>query len=364
MDNYEEQRLRRSLTKLSNQCTVNQLKGEMSSESGTETDDQASVAHSPRNTLLVDHEDVEGLSDYEIIHDVNDPARATSTPTDFVNKINDESDYDIISSGNEDSSPNPAQGHRRKLQIETLKLLGKEKQPKDLTNSASSDTLKNEGDFDSDLEDLVKSNQLEVGSNDSILSETGSLVRNNSENNNNEELITVSTENVVHSQRRTMSDLSGSQNDSNVTITLTSPEAVTEDVFCSEGGVVKDQNKNVIERLDLSRLNDNDTPDGSPGSRISEELSELRTIGSSRRELISRDMEEVLGSSPSDSDHTLGEESGEEVQEEIISASEVGSVGCLYFRAHEAGFEFLSVDSKYYAMSSVDLKESRVEVEC
>ena len=320
MDNYEEQRLRRSLTKLSNQCTVNQLKGEMSSESGTETDDQVSIATSPRNTLLVDHDDVEGLSDYEIIHDVNDPARATSTPTNFVNKINDESDYDIISS-NEDSSPNPSHGHRRKLKIETLKVPEKGKHQKDLAKSDSSDTLKNEGEFDSDLDDLVKSNQF--GDNDSILSDTGSLVRNNSETNNNEEMITMNTANVVHSQRRTVSNLTGSQNDSDVTITLTSPEAVTEDVFCSEGGIVKDQNKNVIERLDLSQLNDSDNLDGSHDNRISDELSELRTIGSSRRELIARDMEEVLGSTPSDSDHTIGEDSGEEVEEEVISKSEV-----------------------------------------
>ena len=248
-DQLEEQRLRKSLTKLSNHCTVNQLSGLLSSESGTETDDPFSPMSSSYDIIDIDSEGIQ----------------RTSSP------LRVENEYDIISSDYDDDvitvkgkitrkDANNAQNvknARDRLQITD---------DDNVSNSSafygrsdSSDTLMNDSDSDSsDLDELVRRNTFEKPSSHNKLN-----ARNN--NNISSELMSRTSAGKEHTQRtgsdssadRTLRNSNYSEND--ITITLTSPDDVTEEVFSADlQNAPKDENKNVIERLNLNSLDNTD----------------------------------------------------------------------------------------------------------
>ena len=313
-DEFEEQRLRKSLTKLSNHCTVNQLSGFISSESGTETDDPFSP-----------------MSSYEIIDINSEGIQGTSSPLQN-NGI--ENEYDIISSDNDDvitvkgkdtrKDVNNAQNvkHARdRLQI-TDDDDGVSNSSAFFGRSDSSDTLMNDSDSDSsDLDELVRRNTFEKSSSHNKLS-----AKNN--NNISSELLSRTSAGKAYAQRtdsdssadRTLRNSNYSEDD--ITITLTSPDDVTEEVFSADlQNAPKDENKNVIERLNLNSL---DNADGlvtngnvvevnrvqvQETSAINDELRELKNVESPRQKAVVR----VTEDSGNDS----------EIHEDLIAKSKV-----------------------------------------
>ena len=314
-DEFEEQRLRKSLTKLSNHCTVNHLSGLLTSESGTETDDPFSP-----------------MSSFDIIDIDSESIQGTSSPLEN-NGV--ETEYDIISSENDDDvitvkgentrkDANNAQNvknARDRLQI-TDDDDGVSKSSSFFGRSDSSDTLMNDSDSDSsDLDELVRRNTFDKSSSHNKL---------NARNNNNigSELISRNSAGKAHAQRtgsdssadRTLRNSNYSEDD--ITITLTSPDNVTEEVFSAEfQNAVRDENKNVIERLNLNSLDNTDglvtnrnvvevnKVEVQETSAINDELRELKNLESPRQKTVAR----VTEDSGSDS----------EVHEDLITMSQV-----------------------------------------
>ena len=312
-DELEEQRLRKNLTKLSNHCTVNQLSGLLSSESGTETDDPFSPMSSSYDIIDIDSEGIQ----------------RTSSP------LRVENEYDIISSDYDEDvisvkgkitrkDANNAQNvknARDRLQIADDD--GVSSSSAFYGRSDSSDTLMNDSDSDSsDLDELVRRNTFEKSSSHNKLN-----LRNN---NISSEFISRTSAGKEHAQRtgsdssadRTLRNSNYSDND--ITITLTSPDDVTEEVFSADlQNAPKDENKNVIERLNLNSLDNTDglVTNGNvvevnrvevqETSAINDELQELKNVESPRQKTVAR----VTEDSGSDG----------EVHEDLISKSQVCS---------------------------------------
>ena len=312
-DELEEQRLRKNLTKLSNHCTVNQLSGLLSSESGTETDDPFSAMSSSYDIIDIDSEGIQ----------------RTSSP------LRVENEYDIISSDYDEDvisvkgkitrkDANNAQNvknARDRLQIADDD--GVSSSSAFYGRSDSSDTLMNDSDSDSsDLDELVRRNTFEKSSSHNKLN-----LRNN---NISSEFISRTSAGKEHAQRtgsdssadRTLRNSNYSDND--ITITLTSPDDVTEEVFSADlQNAPKDENKNVIERLNLNSLDNTDglVTNGNvvevnrvevqETSAINDELQELKNVESPRQKTVAR----VTEDSGSDG----------EVHEDLISKSQVCS---------------------------------------
>ena len=312
-DELEEQRLRKNLTKLSNHCTVNQLSGLLSSESGTETDDPFSPMSSSYDIIDIDPEGIQ----------------RTSSP------LRVENEYDIISSDYDEDvisvkgkikrkDANNAQNvknARDRLQIAYDD--GVSSSSAFYGRSDSSDTLMNDSDSDSsDLDELVRRNTFEKSSSHNKLN-----LRNN---NISSEFISRTSAGKEHAQRtgsdssadRTLRNSNYSDND--ITITLTSPDDVTEEVFSADlQNAPKDENKNVIQRLNLNSLDNTDglVTNGNvvevnrvevqETSAINDELQELKNVESPRQKTVAR----VTEDSGSDG----------EVHEDLISKSQVCS---------------------------------------
>ena len=312
-DELEEQQLRKNLTKLSNHCTVNQLSGLLSSESGTETDDPFSAMSSSYDIIDIDSEGIQ----------------RTSSP------LRVENEYDIISSDYDEDvisvkgkltrkDANNAQNvknARDRLQIADDD--GVSSSSAFYSRSDSSDTLMNDSDSDSsDLDELVRRNTFEKSSSHNKLN-----LRNN---NISSEFISRTSARKEHAQRtgsdssadRTLRNSNYSDND--ITITLTSPDDVTEEVFSGDlQNAPKDENKNVIERLNLNSLDNTDglATNGNvvevnrvevqETSAINDELRELKNVESPRQKTVAR----VTEDSGSDG----------EVHEDLISKSQVCS---------------------------------------
>ena len=312
-DELEEQQLRKNLTKLSNHCTVNQLSGLLFSESGTETDDPFSAMSSSYDIIDIDSEGIQ----------------RTSSP------LRVENEYDIISSDYDEDvisvkgkitrkDANNAQNvknARDRLQIADDD--GVSSSSAFYGRSDSSDTLMNDSDSDSsDLDELVRRNTFEKSSSHNKLN-----LRNN---NISSEFISRTSAGKEHAQRtgsdssadRTLRNSNYSDND--ITITLTSPDDVTEEVFSADlQNASKDENKNVIERLNLNSLDNIDglVTNGNvvevnrvevqETSAINDELRELKRVESPRQKTVAR----VTEDSGSDG----------EVHEDLISRSQVCS---------------------------------------
>ena len=309
-DELEEQRLRKSLNKLSNHCRVNQLSTEfISSESGADTDG------------------------YDIIDmDSEGFPRASSSPLQQRAGL-EENEYDIISSENDDDDDDviSVKGVKKKgvnnaenVQKARDRLKIKDGEDGDVSNalaffgkSDSSDTLINDSDSDSDLDELVRRNTF--GKSDS---QNNKLNKKNK--NASSEIIsrTSAGKELAHAQRMssdTSADrtLVGSEED--ITITITSPDNVTEEVFSDElQNAPRDENKNVIQSLNLNAVDSSDgvvVTNGNVGevddtSAINDELVELKKkMESPRQKAVVR----VTEDSGSDG----------EVREEMIERSEV-----------------------------------------
>ena len=311
-DELEEQQLRKNLTKLSNHCTVNQLSGLLSSESGTETDDPFSPMSSSYDIIDIDSEGIQ----------------RTSSP------LRVENEYDIISSDYDEDvisvkgkltrkDANNAQNvknARDRLQIADDD--GVSSSSAFYGRSDSSDTLMNDSDSDSsDLDELVRRNTFEKSSSHNKLN-----LRNN---NLSSEFISRTSAGKEHAQRtgsdssadRTLRNSNYSDND--ITVTLTSPDDVTEVFSADLQNAPKDENKNVIERLNLNSLDNTDglVTNGNvvevnrvevqETSAINDELRELKSVESPRQKTVAR----VTEDSGSDG----------EVHEDLISKSQVCS---------------------------------------
>ncbi len=229
-DEYEERRLRKSLNKLPNDCTVNHLSEMLSSESGTETDD----AFRRRSESKEDAGSESGVSSTFDVIEMDSPTRSPL-----------EQEYDIIGSENEsevrDSDKVRSEGHNDSV-VEVIAVDTQSRPLEAQGKSDSTDTLINDSDASSDdnLDDLVKTNI------NFLKSETGKLPSENvaEELNNNTEVVEsthAQRTDSEHSADRTLrpSDIA---DDCDVTLTLTSPDAVTSDVFSPP----RDENRNVI----------------------------------------------------------------------------------------------------------------------
>ena len=339
-DEYEEQRLRKSLTKLSNHCTVSQLSEFISSaESGTETDNDpfSSPRHSGRDDI---RSESDMSSSYDIIEMDADSLQGTPSP---LGNGDIDNEYDVISSGNEDDvitvkgqkmtkkNVNNAQNvknARDRLQItdddgisNSLAFFGK---------SDSSDTLINDSDSDSDLDELVRKNQL-------VKTSTKKLDAKNKNVSN--EIISRTSAGKLHAQK-TDSDssadrtLRNSNFSDDITITLTSPNNETKDVFSPDLTAQRDENKNVIQSSRNNNnltINDNDVQENiveaqDTSAIINDELQELKSLESPRHRTVARDIVEKFGTEGSGSDG--------EVHEEIIRKSQVNTSQNCFSIAH------------------------------
>ena len=344
-DEYEEHRLRESLTKLSNHCTMNQLSEFISGESGTETDDplSTSLRLSERDDALSES----GMSSsYEVIEIDSDSIRRTLSPIE--NLVHE---YDIISSGNEDegssvtvkgqkvrkgqSNAESVKNARGRLQIadddgisNALALFGK---------SDSSDTLINDSeDSDSDLDELVRKNQL-VKTNSRTNHTTDKMValHRDSEARTSDaknEIISRTSAGMAHAQRtdsdnsadRTLKNSNLSECD--ITITLSSPDNITQDVFLPEPSNSRDENKNLIEKLNLNSFNNSDSlatninlvevnrVEGQGTGTNNDEIQELKNGEFPRQQTVARGVSEKINSDDA--------ERGDECQQ-VMSESKV-----------------------------------------
>ena len=241
-----------------------------------------------------------------------------------------ENEYDIISSGNEDDVVT-VKGRRTTRNVDNAQNVKNARDRLQITDddgisnalaffgkSDSSDTLINDSDSDSDLDELVRANQEVVKTNTKKLN-----VKN--------EIISRTSAGRAHA-RRTDSDSSADRtlrnsnfSEDDVTITLTSPDDVTHEVFSPELTSSRDENKNVIHRLKDNKLtvNNNDVEvnrveDQDSSAIIEDELQELKNLESPRQRTVARDITEQV----------VGEGSGSdgEVHEEIITKSQVNIV--------------------------------------
>ena len=312
-DELEEQRLRKNLTKLSNHCTVNQLSGLLSSESGTETDDPFSPMSSSYDIIDIDSEGIQ----------------RTSSPLRVENEydiISSDYDEDVISVKGKITQKDANNAQNVKNARDRLQIAdddGVSSSSAFYGRSDSSDTLMNDSDSDtSDLDELVRRNTFEKSSSHNKLN-----LRNN---NISSEFISRTSAGKEHAQRtgsdssadRTLRNSNYSDND--ITITLTSPDDVTEEVFSADlQNAPKDENKNVIERLNLNSLDNTDglVTNGNvvelnrvevqETSAINDELQELKNVESPRQKTVAR-VTEDFGSDG-------------EVHEDLISKCQVCS---------------------------------------